>query len=128
MSDGPLSDLLVLDLTRALAGPHAAMMLGDMGARVIKVESPGGDDTRSWGPPFVGEEDERESTYFMSANRNKEWLGLALKDDADRAVLARLVERADVLMENFRPGVLDRLGFPVARLHELNPGLIVLSI
>src|SRR4051795_2985142 len=128
MTDGPLSDLLVLDLTRALAGPHAAMMLGDMGARVIKVESPGGDDTRSWGPPFVGEEDERESTYFMSANRNKESLVLDLKDDADRDVLARLVERADVLVENFRTGVLDRLGFPVARLHELNPGLIVLSI
>src|SRR4051794_40312054 len=128
MTDGPLSDLLVLHLTRALAGPHAAMMLGDMGARVIKVESPGGDDTRSWGPPFVGEEDERESTYFMSANRNKESLVLDLKDDADRDVLARLVERADVLMENFRTGVLDRLGFPVARLHELNPGLIVLSI
>src|SRR3954466_14942459 len=128
MTDGPLSDLLVLDLTRALAGPHAAMMLGDMGARVIKVESPTGDDSRGWGPPFVGEEDERESTYFMSANRNKESLVLDLKDDADRDVLARLVERADVLMENFRTGVLDRLGFPVSRLHELNPRLIILSI
>src|SRR3954451_20692822 len=128
MTDGPLSDLLVLDLTRALAGPHAAMMLGDMGARVIKVESPGGDDTRSWGPPFVGEEEERESTYFMSANRNKESLVLDLKDPADRDVLARLVERADVLMENYRVGVLDRLGFPVARLHDLNPRLMILSI
>jgi crotonobetainyl-CoA:carnitine CoA-transferase CaiB-like acyl-CoA transferase len=128
MTDGPLSDLLVLDLTRALAGPHAAMMLGDMGARVIKVESPTGDDSRGWGPPFVGEDDERESTYFMSANRNKESLVLDLKSEADRDVLARLVERADVLMENFRTGVLDRLGFPVTRLHELNPRLIVLSI
>jgi crotonobetainyl-CoA:carnitine CoA-transferase CaiB-like acyl-CoA transferase len=125
---GPLSDLVVLDLTRALAGPHAAMMLGDMGARVIKVEPPGGDDTRSWGPPFVGEADTRESTYFMSANRNKESIVLDLKSDDDAGVLARLVERADVLMENFRSGVLDRLGFPVARLHELNPRLIVLSI
>jgi crotonobetainyl-CoA:carnitine CoA-transferase CaiB-like acyl-CoA transferase len=125
---GPLSDLLVLDLTRALAGPHAAMMLGDMGARVIKVEPPAGDDTRSWGPPFVGAEDERESTYFLSANRNKESLVLDLKLEADRDVLARLVERADVLMENYRVGVLDRLGFPVARLHELNPRLVVLSI
>ena len=125
---GPLSDLLVLDLTRALAGPHAAMMLGDMGARVIKIEPPTGDDTRSWGPPFVGPDDERESTYFLSANRNKESLVLDLKDEADRDVLARLVERADVLMENYRVGVLDRLGFPVARLHELNPGLVVLSI
>ena len=128
MTEGPLSDLIVLDLTRALAGPHAAMMLGDMGARVIKIESPTGDDTRGWGPPFVGEDDERESTYFMSANRNKESLVLDLKTDEDRDVLARLVERADVLMENFRTGVLDRLGFPVSRLHELNPGLIILSI
>ncbi|MFC7496926.1 MULTISPECIES: CaiB/BaiF CoA transferase family protein [unclassified Nocardioides] len=128
MTEGPLSDLIVLDLTRALAGPHAGMMLGDMGARVIKVESPAGDDTRGWGPPFVGEGDERESTYFMSANRNKESLVLDLKSDEDREVLARLVERADVLMENFRVGVLDRLGFPVSRLHELNPGLVVLSI
>src|SRR4051795_2931931 len=128
MTDGPLSDLLVLDLTRALAGPHAAMMLGDMGARVIKVESPTGDDARSWGPPFLGEDGERESTYFMSANRNKESLVLDLKDGADRDVLARLVERADVLVENFRTGVLDRLGFPVSRLHALNPRLVVLSI
>lgn len=128
MTDGPLSDLLVLDLTRALAGPHAAMMLGDMGARVIKIESPAGDDSRGWGPPFLGEGDERESTYFFSANRNKESIVLDLKADADKDVLARLVERADVLMENFRVGVLDRLGFSVERLHELNPGLIVLSI
>ena len=128
MPDGPLSDLIVLDLTRALAGPHAAMMLGDMGARVIKIESPSGDDTRSWGPPFVGPEEARESTYFLSANRNKESLVLDLKADEDKEVLARLVARADVLMENFRVGVLDRLGFPVSRLHELNPGLVVLSI
>src|SRR5690349_21204130 len=128
MTDGPLADLLVLDLTRALAGPHAAMMLGDMGARVIKIESPAGDDTRGWGPPFIGEEGERESTYFLSTNRNKESLVLDLKTEEDREVLARLVERADVLLENFRTGVLDRLGFPVARLHELNPGLVVMSI
>ncbi|WP_408896438.1 CaiB/BaiF CoA transferase family protein [Nocardioides sp. R1-1] len=125
----PLDDVLVLDLTRALAGPHAAMMLGDLGARVIKVESPTGDDTRSWGPPFVDPaEGERESTYFLSANRNKESITLDLKDPADQDVLARLVERADVLMENFRVGVLDRLGFPVERLHALNPRLVVLQI
>ena len=127
-ASGPLSDLLVLDLTRALAGPHAGMMLGDQGARVIKIEPPTGDDTRSWGPPFVGPEDARESTYFLSTNRNKESLVLDLKSPADCDVLARLVERADVLMENYRVGVLDRLGFPVSRLHELNPGLVVLSI
>src|SRR6478735_2094220 len=124
----PLSDLLVIDLTRALAGPHAAMTLGDLGARVIKVEPPAGDDTRSWGPPFVGPEDARESTYFLSANRNKESLVLDLKSEADQDVLARLVGRADVLMENYRVGVLDRLGFSVERLHELNPRLVVLSI
>jgi crotonobetainyl-CoA:carnitine CoA-transferase CaiB-like acyl-CoA transferase len=128
MTEGPLSDLIVLDLTRALAGPHAAMMLGDMGARVIKIEPPTGDDTRSWGPPFIGEPEERESTYFLSANRNKESLVLDLKDDDDKEVLAKLVARADVLMENYRVGVLDRLGFPVSRLHEINPRLIVMSI
>jgi crotonobetainyl-CoA:carnitine CoA-transferase CaiB-like acyl-CoA transferase len=127
-SGAPLEDIVVLDLTRALAGPHAAMMLGDMGARVIKVESPGGDDTRGWGPPFVGEGEDRESTYFMAANRNKESVTLDLKTEEDREVLAGLVRRADVLMENFRVGVLDRLGFGVQRLHELNPGLVVLSI
>ena len=125
----PLEDITVIDLSRALAGPHAAMMLGDMGARVIKVESPGtGDDTRGWGPPFVGPEDDPVSTYYLSANRNKESITLDLKSDEGRDVLARLVQRADVLVENFRPGVLDRLGFPVERLHELNPRLVVLSI
>ena len=126
---GLLSGTLVLDLSRALAGPQAAMMLGDMGARVIKVETPGGgDDSRGWGPPFLGDGDERESTYFMAANRNKESLTLNLKDEGDSDVLARLVRRADVLIENFRVGVLDRLGFSVERLHELNPGLVILSI
>jgi crotonobetainyl-CoA:carnitine CoA-transferase CaiB-like acyl-CoA transferase len=124
-----LSDLVVVDLTRALAGPHAAMMLADLGARVIKVESPnGGDDSRSWGPPFVGPEDEPVSTYFMSANRNKESVTADLKSDEGRELLTRLVERADVLMENFRTGVLDRLGFSVERLHEINPRLVILSI
>ncbi len=126
---GPLSGLLVLDLSRALAGPHAAMMLGDLGARVIKVESPeGGDDTRGWGPPFVGPQAARESTYFLSCNRNKESVTLDLKSEDGAATLARLVRRADVLVENFRTGVLDRLGFSMERLHELNPGLVVLSI
>lgn len=125
---GPLDGILVLDLTRALAGPHAGMMLGDLGARVIKVESPTGDDSRGWGPPFVGEGDERESTYFLSANRNKESLTLDLKDEADNEILARLVGRADVLLENFRVGVLERLGFSVGHLHELNPRLVILSI
>jgi formyl-CoA transferase len=117
-------------LTRALAGPHAAMMLGDLGADVVKVESPhGGDDTRGWGPPFVqAAESERESTYFLSANRNKKSVTLDLKADDGKATLAALVQRADVLMENFRTGVLDRLGFSTQRLAELNPRLVVLSI
>jgi crotonobetainyl-CoA:carnitine CoA-transferase CaiB-like acyl-CoA transferase len=124
-----LSDLVVIDLTRALAGPHAGMMLGDLGARVIKVESPGaGDDSRGWGPPFVGPEDALESTYFMSCNRNKESVTADLKSEDGKDLLTRLVARADVLMENFRPGVLDRLGFSVTRLHEINPRLIILSI
>jgi crotonobetainyl-CoA:carnitine CoA-transferase CaiB-like acyl-CoA transferase len=130
MSEGPLRDVVVLDLTRALAGPQAAMMLGDLGARVIKVESATGDDTRAWGPPWAGAESghHEDSTYFMSANRNKESLVLDLKEPADTEVLASLVGRSDVLLENFRVGVLDRLGFTVERLHELNPRLVIGSI
>ncbi len=129
-SDGPLlSDLVVADLTRALAGPHAAMMLGDLGARVIKVEVPGtGDDSRTWGPPFAGPPDAHEATYFLSANRNKESVTADLKSEEGKDLLTRLVKHSDVLIENFRPGVLDRLGFSTERLHELNPGLVICSI
>jgi crotonobetainyl-CoA:carnitine CoA-transferase CaiB-like acyl-CoA transferase len=106
------------------------MMLGDLGARVIKVENPGGgDDTRGWGPPFVQpDHGDRESTYFLSTNRNKESITLDLKDDGDRAVLTALLRRADVLLENFRPGTLTRLGFGTDVLAELNPRLVTLSI
>ncbi|MEQ4722199.1 CoA transferase [Nonomuraea sp. B19D2] len=122
---GPLAGYVVVDLTRALAGPHAAMMLGDLGARVIKVEQPGsGDDTRGWGPPFAGS----ESTYFLSCNRNKQSIALDLKSDDGQATLEALIRKADVLLENFRAGVLDRLGFTTTRLLELNPRLVVLSI
>src|SRR5689334_6311173 len=129
-ADGPLHGLVVVDLTRALAGPHAAMMLGDLGAEVIKVENPTrGDDTRGWGPPFVQPDiGERESTYFLCANRNKKSVTLDLKDDAGKSALEELLRRADVLMENFRPGVLDRLNFSQQRLAEINPRLVVLSI
>ena len=123
-----LSDLLVVDLSRVVTGPYAAMMLGDLGARVIKVERPEGDDTRHWGPPFVGPEGRRESTYFLSVNRNKESIVLDLKQRGDLAVLERLVSRADVVVENFRPGVLERLGIAHERMLELNPRLVVLSI
>lgn len=125
---GPLSDLVVVDLSRALAGPYATMLLADLGARVIKVEHPRGDETRSWGPPFVGPEGEEESTYFLSANRNKESVVLDLKTAEDQEVLAALLARADVLVENFRAGVLDRLGFSGERIEELNPRLVTLSI
>jgi crotonobetainyl-CoA:carnitine CoA-transferase CaiB-like acyl-CoA transferase len=127
---GPLTGLTVIDLTRALAGPHAAMMLGDLGAYVIKVENPeGGDDTRGWGPPFVTpEQGDRESTYFLCANRNKRSVTLDLKSADGIAALRALLRDADVLMENFRPGVLDRLGFSEEHLRELNPRLVILSI
>ncbi|QJY48011.1 CaiB/BaiF CoA transferase family protein [Pseudonocardia broussonetiae] len=126
---GPLDGTVVVDLSRALAGPHATMVLADLGARVVKVEGPGGgDETRSWGPPFVGPADAPESTYFMAANRNKESIQLDLKQAADLDVLKDLLRRADVLVENFRPGVLDRLGLPVAELRRLNPALVLLSI
>lgn len=122
---GPLDGVVVVDLTRVLSGPLATMMLGDLGARVIKVEQPGtGDETRQWGPPFV----DGVSTYFLSCNRNKESIALDLKSEAGKETLTRLIRHADVLAENFRTGVLDRLGFSVERLRELNPGLVVLSI
>ncbi|MEV4094946.1 CaiB/BaiF CoA transferase family protein [Streptosporangium saharense] len=125
---GALGDIVVLDLSRALAGPHAAQMLGDLGARVIKVEQPGsGDESRSWGPPFVGPGHDI-STYFLAANRNKRSITVDLKTDEGKALIERLVRQSDVLVENFRTGVLDRLGFGVERLHELNPRLVVLSI
>ncbi|WP_109472045.1 CaiB/BaiF CoA transferase family protein [Ornithinimicrobium cavernae] len=127
---GPLDGILVVDLSRALSGPHAGMMLGDLGARVIKVEEPaGGDQSRAWGPFVGGESGERgTSTYFLSCNRNKESIALDLKDGDQRETLEALLRRADVLIENFRPGVMERLGLSTDRLLELNPGLVVLSI
>jgi crotonobetainyl-CoA:carnitine CoA-transferase CaiB-like acyl-CoA transferase len=127
---GQLSDLLVIDLSRAVAGPHAAMMFGDLGARVIKVEQPGhGDDARSWGPPFVeGSDGQPVSTYFLAANRNKESITLDLKDPDDMAQLRQLLANADVLIENFRPGTLARLGLTNQALLALNARLVVLAI
>ena len=126
---GPLGDLLVVDLSRVLSGPLATMLLGDLGARVIKVERPGaGDDTRSWGPPFVGEGEQTQSTYFLSVNRNKESIELDFADADDVALLRRMLARADVVVENFRPGVLARLGLDHDQLLELNPRLVVVSI
>ena len=121
----PLDGLLVLDFTRVLSGPYCTMLLADMGARVIKIEQPGrGDDTRAWGPPFVGE----ESAYFLSINRNKESLTLDLKHPASRRVVAALLDRADVLVENFRPGTMDRLGLGFGALSERHPRLVYCAI
>src|SRR5258705_2604409 len=103
--NAPLAGLTVLDFTRVLSGPYCTMLLSDMGARVIKIEQPGrGDDTRAWGPPFVS----GESAYFLSVNRNKESLTLDLKQPAARTILESLLQRADVLVENFRPGTMAR--------------------
>ncbi|TDD22137.1 CoA transferase [Nonomuraea diastatica] len=125
---GPLGGIVVLDLSRALAGPHAAQMLGDLGARVIKVEHPdGGDESRGWGPPFAGP-DHDISTYFLAANRNKQSITVDMKSVEGKELIERLVRQSDVLVENFRTGVLDRLGFSVEHLHELNPRLVILSI
>jgi crotonobetainyl-CoA:carnitine CoA-transferase CaiB-like acyl-CoA transferase len=121
----PLEGLRVLDLSRALAGPFCSQMLGDMGADVLKVEQPGvGDNARGWGPPFQG----GESSYFLSVNRNKRSLALNLRDERGAEVLRRLVERSDVLLENFVPGTLDRLGFSYAVCRALRPDLIYCSI
>ncbi len=121
----PLDDLTIVDLSRALAGPYCTMMLADLGARVIKVETPhGGDDTRGWGPPFLN----GESAYFLSINRNKESLTLNLKSSRGRDLLWRLLERADVLVENFRPGTMDRLGLRYDAVHERIPRLVYCSI
>ena len=122
---GALDGLTVLDLTRVLSGPYCTMMLADMGARVIKIEQPGkGDDTRAWGPPFQ----EGESAYFLSVNRNKESVTLNLKHPDGRRVLDALIARADVLVENFRPGTLDRMGLGYADLAERRPDLVYCSI
>jgi CoA:oxalate CoA-transferase len=117
---GPLSGVLVVDLTRVLAGPYCTMVLADLGARVIKVEEPGrGDDARAIGP-FAGD----QSAYFMSLNRGKESIALDLKNAEDRGIFERLLARADVLVENFRPGAMERLGYGWDELHSRFPRLI----
>ncbi|MEV0385916.1 CoA transferase [Nonomuraea sp. NPDC050643] len=120
---GALSGLLIADFSRVLAGPYATMLLADLGADVVKVERPGaGDDTRAWGPPYAG----GEATYFLGVNRNKRSIALDLKADAE--VARALAARADVLVENFKPGTMDRLSLGHDALRELNPGLVYCSI
>lgn len=121
----PLDGILVIDLSRVLAGPYCTMALADMGATVLKVEMPGsGDDTRAYGPPFLN----GESTYFLSVNRNKKSLTLNLKHEQGKEILRRLMRQGDVLVENFRPGTLDSLGFGYDAVHALNPRLIYCSV
>lgn len=122
---GLLGGVEVIDLTRALAGPYCTVMLADMGAEVIKVEQPGsGDESRGWGPPFV----EGESSYFMTINRNKRSMTLNLKHEDGLEILRKLVRRADVLVENFRPGTMERLGLDYTVARELNSAIVYCSI
>jgi crotonobetainyl-CoA:carnitine CoA-transferase CaiB-like acyl-CoA transferase len=119
-----LGDLIVLDLSRVLAGPYCTQLLADLGATVWKLEPPGGDDTRRWGPPFAA----GESAYFLSVNRNKKGLAVDLKDPRGRALVVRLAERADVLVENFKTGDLNRYGLDYPTLSAGNPRLVYASI
>ncbi len=126
---GPLSGLRVLDLGRVLAAPLCAMMLGDLGAEVIKVERPGeGDDTRTWGPPWAEGPEGRESAYYLCANRNKRSVVADLKTDGGRSLVRRLAGDADVLIENFFPGTMERWGLGYEQLAADNPGLVFCSV
>lgn len=123
---GALSNLLVVDLTRVLAGPYGTMMMGDLGAHVIKIEQPGrGDETRQWGPPFTSD---GESAYYLCVNRNKQSMTLNLKSAAGRQILRDLVRQADILVENFKVGTMESLGLGYDALRALNPGLIYCAI
>ena len=123
--DAPLTGITVIDFSRVLSGPYCTMLLADMGARVIKIEQPGvGDDTRAWGPPFLA----GESAYFLSVNRNKESITLDLKHPSSRAILHGLLDRADVVVENFRPGTMARLGLGYEQVSSRWPGIIYCSI
>jgi CoA:oxalate CoA-transferase len=120
----PLEDIRVLDFTRVMSGPFATMLLGDLGADVIKIEPPGGDDTRGWGPPWIG----GDSAYFMSANRNKRSMIIDLKKLEGKEIVKKLVEKSDVVVENFRPGVAEQLGISYDNLSKINPRIIYCSI
>jgi crotonobetainyl-CoA:carnitine CoA-transferase CaiB-like acyl-CoA transferase len=121
----PLDGLRVVDLTRVLSGPYCTMQLGDMGAEVIKVEQPGkGDDTRAFAPPYQGD----QAAYFLSINRNKKSITLDMKSEAGKEVLWRLIERSDILVENFRPGAMDRLGFGYEAIRKRRPAMVYASI
>jgi crotonobetainyl-CoA:carnitine CoA-transferase CaiB-like acyl-CoA transferase len=127
---GPLAGLVVADCSTVLAGPYCTMLLADLGADVVKVEPPEGDATRGWGPPWVGDDagGTRTAAYFLSVNRNKRSIRLDLRQEDGRRILRRLIERADVLVENFRVGAFARLGFDDAALEKLNERLVHLAI
>ncbi|MGH8248711.1 MAG: CaiB/BaiF CoA transferase family protein, partial [Gammaproteobacteria bacterium] len=130
-STGPLAGVRVLDFSRVLAGPYCTMMMGDMGADVIKVEEPvAGDDTRNWGPPFLPHQngDGQESIYFLSVNRNKRSITVNLKSNEGRDIARLLASQSHVVIENFRPGTMDRLGLGFAQLHRPNPNLVYCSV
>ena len=123
---GALDGVTVADFSRVLAGPLATMVLADLGAQVIKVERPGGgDETRAWGPPY---DDHGIATYFQSVNRNKHCVVLDLRDETGLAAAKEIIARADVLVENFRPGVMDGLGLGYTELAQLQPSLIYCSL
>ena len=124
--DGALSGVLVVDLTRVLAGPYTTMVMADLGARVIKVEAPGGDDARQFGP-FIDSANGK-SAYFESLNRGKESIALDLKAPPERAIFEKLVARADVLVENYRAGAMEKLGYGWESLEKLNPRLIYAAV
>ncbi|MBT8072055.1 MAG: CoA transferase [Gammaproteobacteria bacterium] len=127
--NGPLDGTLVLDLSRVLAGPWASQSLADMGARVIKVERPGrGDDTRSWGPPYLESGDSRESAYFLSANRGKESVAINFKDPRGQAILRELARKADILIENYKVGGLSAYGLDYDSIRKINPAIVYCSI
>ena len=126
---GPLDGTLVLDLSRVLAGPWASQTLADLGARVIKVERPGrGDDTRSWGPPYLGTGDKKESAYFLSANRGKESIAIDFKDPRGQSILLELARKADILIENYKVGGLKAYGLDYESVSKLNPAIVYCSI
>lgn len=124
----PLDGVTVLDCSRVLAGPHATMLLADLGADVWKLEPPSGDETRGWGPPFWGDPGDGRSAYFAAVNRNKRSLVVDLKTDAGQALLDRLAARADLLVHNYVPSVAARLGLAADRLRERHPHLVVTAI
>ncbi|MCU0476797.1 MAG: CoA transferase, partial [Anaerolineae bacterium] len=128
MIAGMLRGVRVLDFTRVLAGPYCTMLLGDLGADVVKIESPQGDETRAWGPPWAGEGDDRESAYYLSVNRNKRSVTLNLKHPEAQRIAHQLARESHIVIENFKPGQMDKFGLGFEALRQANPALVYASI